>query len=104
MGKQLQHQINAPGAPCNRCGLVYSHETAYIACFEEGDTFDTWLARQPDKLRKALNTSTIREIMPTPYIGYSNETLFKQPKGYSIISAPTDIKGSIPNEKDKTTP
>jgi hypothetical protein len=49
MGKQLQHIPSGPGGvggPCKRCGLVYSIKTAYTPCFEEGDTFEIWQARQ----------------------------------------------------------
>jgi hypothetical protein len=49
MGKQLQHVPSGPGGvggPCARCGLVYSIKTAYTPCFKEGDTFETWQARQ----------------------------------------------------------
>jgi hypothetical protein len=43
---QLQHSPTTPGGPCRRCGLIYSIKTAYTTCFEEGDTLETWRARQ----------------------------------------------------------
>ena len=45
----MQHGPSGPGGvggPCRRCGLVYSVKTAYTPCFEEGDTLETWQARQ----------------------------------------------------------
>jgi len=55
MGKQLQH-IPGPGIGrrCRRCGLSYSPKTAYVRCFEEGDTRKTWLARQHPEVRKVI--------------------------------------------------
>lgn len=47
MGQQLRHDPAVVGGPCRRCGLVYSPKTAYTPCFEEGDTLETWKARQP---------------------------------------------------------
>ena len=54
--KQLQHDTPGPGGgkPCRRCGMVYSPKTAYVPCFVEGDTRETWLARLPEELRAEL--------------------------------------------------
>lgn len=65
MGKQLQHDtgphdtglhVTGPYVEqlCKRCGLRYSPETAYVSCFEEGDTHETWLARQHPEVQKVL--------------------------------------------------
>jgi len=54
MGRQFRHDSASIGAPCGRCGLVYSPKTAYVPCFEEGDTFESWRARQPEELRPTL--------------------------------------------------
>lgn len=49
--KQLQHgSEGGAGHPCKRCGLVYSSKTAYVPCFVEGDTLETWLARHSETL------------------------------------------------------
>lgn len=49
--RQLQHETGLNvGGPCTRCGLVYSRKTAYTPCFVEGDTLDTWRARNPEAL------------------------------------------------------
>jgi hypothetical protein len=48
MSKQLQHNPSGPGGiggTCRRCGLVSSAKTAYIPCFEEGDTLESWQKR-----------------------------------------------------------
>ena len=54
MGRQFRHDTPSLGAPCSRCGLVYSQKTAYVPCFEEGDTFETWKAKQPEELQELL--------------------------------------------------
>ena len=54
MGTQLQHAPKRTGGPCVRCGLSYSSKTAYVPCFEEGDTFETWKVRQPEELQVIL--------------------------------------------------
>jgi hypothetical protein len=54
MGKQLQHCPHPEGGPCCRCGLRYSLKTSYIPCFEEGDTFETWKARQNEAVQELL--------------------------------------------------
>lgn len=54
MGRQLQHITPSVGDACARCGLVYSSKTAYVPCFEEGDTFETWKARQPEAIQPLL--------------------------------------------------
>jgi hypothetical protein len=54
MGQQLVHEQVVVGEPCRRCGTPCSRETADVPCFEEGDTFETWKARQPAELFKAL--------------------------------------------------
>ena len=54
MGRQFRHDSSSIGDPCGRCGLVYSRETAYVPCFEEGDTFETWKAKQPEEIRLML--------------------------------------------------
>ena len=54
MGRQLQHDTVATGGPCKRCGLSYSQKTAYVPCFEEGDTWESWKARQPEELQPLL--------------------------------------------------
>ena len=46
MGKQLSHDPLYGGGPCRRCGLRYSIANSYVPCFEEGDTLETWRARQ----------------------------------------------------------
>jgi hypothetical protein len=67
--KQLQH--DTLGGLCRRCGLSYSPKTAYVPCFVESDTRETWLARLPDELRAILvpgppkpapNESSDREV------------------------------------------
>lgn len=51
MGKQLQHDTGPQGGqPCSRCGIKHSRATAYIPCFEEGDTLATWQARNQETL------------------------------------------------------
>jgi len=52
--RQFRHDSTSIGAPCGRCGLVYSPKTAYVPCFEEGDSFETWKARQPVELQPLL--------------------------------------------------
>jgi len=53
MGEQLQHHsIN--GGSCSRCGLRYSVKTSYVACFEEGDTFETWFERQCEEVKEMI--------------------------------------------------
>lgn len=42
------------GGPCSRCGLAYSPKTAYVPCFDEGDTFETWRARQSAEIQPLL--------------------------------------------------
>lgn len=54
MGQQLQHNPSHTGGPCQRCGLSYSIKTAYVSCFEEGDTFETWRARQNEGVQELL--------------------------------------------------
>jgi len=54
MGRQLVHDTVVTGGPCRRCGLSYSTKTAYVPCFEEGDTWETWKARQPEELQPLL--------------------------------------------------
>lgn len=49
---QLQHDPTRLGGPCRRCSLKYTAKTAYIPCFEEGDTFGTWLARLNEEARE----------------------------------------------------
>src|SRR5579872_6135017 len=44
LANQLQHDPTSLGGSCRRCGIRYSSTTAYIPCFEEGDTFDVWKA------------------------------------------------------------
>jgi hypothetical protein len=51
MGEQLQHVTSSPGAPCQRCGLRYSMKTSYVPCFEQGDTYDSWYARQDEAVQ-----------------------------------------------------
>jgi uncharacterized coiled-coil protein SlyX len=51
---QLKHEQSAVGEPCRRCGVPCSRETANVPCFEEGDTWETWKARQPSELFKDL--------------------------------------------------
>ena len=51
MARQLRHSIPDSGLPCDLCGLTYSPETAYIPCFENGDTFEMWR----DRNKKALD-------------------------------------------------
>ena len=49
----MRHCPPDTGEPCERCGLIYSPATAYIPCFDEGDTLETWKARyaeRPDEL------------------------------------------------------
>ncbi len=53
----LQHDTQVPGAPCSRCGLRYSRETAYVACFLPGDTLEDWLSRQSDVVLDATPLS-----------------------------------------------
>jgi len=50
MGKQLQH--NSINGCCSRCGLRYSVKTSYVACFKEGDTFETWFERQCEEVKE----------------------------------------------------
>ncbi len=70
MGKQLQHDIGPRGgSPCSRCGIRFSPKTAYVACFEEGDTLDTWMERQNDAVLATLPedvTRTERTRRATP--------------------------------------
>lgn len=40
------HTPKFTGGPCTRCGLSYASATAYVACLEAGDSFETWAARQ----------------------------------------------------------
>jgi hypothetical protein len=40
------HTPETVGGPCKRCGLSYSLKTAYVDCFADGDTFQSWAARQ----------------------------------------------------------
>jgi hypothetical protein len=64
MGQQLQHggSNDVPGHPCSRCGLRYSRATAYIPCFEEGDTLSTWQARHQEAL-DACPPGSINDIL-----------------------------------------
>lgn len=63
MGEQLQHLTpSQPGYPCRRCGLRYSRATAYIPCFEEGDTLTTWQARHQETL-DACPPGSINDIL-----------------------------------------
>lgn len=51
--RQLQHDTGPQGGlPCRRCGLRYSQDTAYVPCFEDGDTFETWFERQHPEIQK----------------------------------------------------
>lgn len=53
--RQLQHDTGPQGGqPCRRCGLRYSIKTAYVPCFLEGDTYQTWYARLDGDDREAL--------------------------------------------------
>jgi hypothetical protein len=63
MSTQLQHQTGGQGGhPCTRCGLRYLSVTAYIPCFEEGDTLATWQARHQDTL-DACPPGSISDIL-----------------------------------------
>lgn len=62
MAEQLQHDTGPEGGqPCRRCGLRYSPATAYVPCFQEGDTYETWFARQHPDIQKLLQRSADRE-------------------------------------------
>lgn len=52
----LQHDTGPQGGqPCKRCGLRHTgHKTAYIPCFEEGDTYETWYARLNEGAREVV--------------------------------------------------
>jgi|HubBroStandDraft_2_1064218.scaffolds.fasta_scaffold04622_2 hypothetical protein len=61
MGKQLQHDTGPEGGqPCRRCGIRYSPKTAYVPCFEEGDTLETWMGRQSRTVLDLLPESVVR--------------------------------------------
>jgi hypothetical protein len=53
--KQLQHTPTTAGSPCTRCRLVYSWKTSSIPCFVEGDTFETWRARQNEAVQTLVD-------------------------------------------------
>ncbi len=61
-----QHRTERTGGPCVRCGLVYSPETAYIPCFAEGDTLETWLERHPEARPFSKIATNALEIRVTP--------------------------------------
>lgn len=62
-GRQLQHDTGPEGGrPCSRCGMRYSGATAYIPCFESGDTLQMWQARHQDSL-DACPPGTINNIL-----------------------------------------
>lgn len=49
--KQLQHNTGPfGGQPCSRCGVKYNSKTAYLPCFEEGDTLKIWVNRHAETL------------------------------------------------------
>lgn len=50
----MKHEQTAVGEPCRRCGIPCIRETSGVPCFEEGDTFETWKARQPAEIFKVL--------------------------------------------------
>jgi hypothetical protein len=56
----LQHAPMSIGGPCRRCGLRYSPKISYVACFEEGDTLETWMARQHDETLAAMPEGVTR--------------------------------------------
>jgi hypothetical protein len=64
MKRQYRHDSASVGAPCGRCGLVYSQKTAYVPCFEEGDTFEMWMVRQPAELRPMLRPPSVGVAKP----------------------------------------
>jgi hypothetical protein len=63
MSQPLQHSPIYPGGPCRRCGLSYSVKTAYVPCFEPGDTIETWRVRQGDALREDQMEQHAEEII-----------------------------------------
>jgi hypothetical protein len=44
--ERMQHSPIHAGGPCKHCGLTYSSKTAYVPCLEDGETLETWRARQ----------------------------------------------------------
>jgi hypothetical protein len=63
MSKQLQHNTGPEGGrPCSRCGLRFSPDTAYIPCFEEGDTLAKWQERNQDAL-DACPAGAVNDIL-----------------------------------------
>lgn len=62
MAEQLTHSTSLPGLPCSRCGIRYSRHTAYIPCFEQGDTLVTWQERHQETL-DACPPGTINDIL-----------------------------------------
>jgi hypothetical protein len=55
--KQLQHDTGvAGGLPCRRCGLRHTGpKTAYIACFREGDNWQSWYDRLNEGERQVVD-------------------------------------------------
>lgn len=66
MAEQLTHDtpshVSVIAHACRRCGIRYSRSTAYIPCFEEGDTLKTWQARHQETL-DACPPGTINDIL-----------------------------------------
>lgn len=57
----MKHKQTVVGEPCRRCGIPCSKKTIDVPCFEEGDTFETWKARQPAELFKKLFMPPVEE-------------------------------------------
>jgi hypothetical protein len=101
-GRQLQHDTGPGGGqPCVRCGLRYSIKTAYVACFEEGDTLETWLDRQHDEVLATMPPSVTKNVRerraatgPTPlFNGSSPPQSERHPEGGPDVLSTDQIAG-----------
>lgn len=45
---RMQHNPIYVGGPCRHCGLSYAIKTAYTPCLEDGETLESWRARQSE--------------------------------------------------------
>ena len=100
MGRQLQHDTVATGGPCKRCGLSYSQKTAYVPCFEEGDTWESWKARQPEELQPLLKP--LAEVFkPKDVVIYETPpTVEESAKGY-VAGGRHELGGLLdPDDRD----
>jgi len=78
----MTHDQAVMGEPCRRCGIPCSRETADVPCFEEGDTFETWKARQPAELFKSLFQPPVARV-PVDHAAAATQALLHMIKHYN---------------------